>query len=216
MSRFAAIQVIIFLWVGTCGARGQEPNHGSSSLPDAPSATLSRMLLDEGRSAQAASGIDSRLVHGSETSVGLETAHADLSDLIKLAPIEKDSPDVAVEKYLHATFLARNPGYHPWMNGSFIDRATHAASSFFIREDESGRRRLNTSYFVGMLSSAFVHTAYRPYWRRSASDPFSNFGSNIGSDAGMNFLHEFAPGIGQLMKSHAPRFVYRIERHISR
>ena len=96
-----------------------------------------------------------------------------------------------------------------------MGRASYAAESIFVARDDSGRRRLNTSYFVGVLTSALVHTASRPYWRRSPSDPFSDFGSNIGNDAGMNLVHEFGPGIQQLMKTHAPKFVSRLEERIS-
>jgi hypothetical protein len=62
-----------------------------------------------------------------------------------------------------------------------------------------------------VLTTAVIHTAYRPYWNRPVSTPFSNFGSTVGNDAGVNLLHEFAPGLQQLMKSHTPRFVSRIE-----
>jgi hypothetical protein len=44
--------------------------------------------------------------------------------------------------------------------------------------------------------------------------PFSDFGSTVGNDAGMNLWHEFGPGIQQLMKSHAPKFVSKIEERI--
>ena len=97
-----------------------------------------------------------------------------------------------------------------------MGRATYAASSIFITRDSSGNRRLNTNYFLGVLTSAMLHTAYRPYWRRSVSDPVSDFGSRIGNDAGMNLYREFGPNLEQLMKSHEPRFVSRIEERIDR
>jgi hypothetical protein len=95
-----------------------------------------------------------------------------------------------------------------------MGRATYAASRILFTQDNSGRGSLNTSYFLAVLSSAAAHTAYRPYWRRSVSEPFSDFGSTIGNDAGMNLLHEFGPGLQQLMKSHAPKFVSRIEERL--
>ena len=96
-----------------------------------------------------------------------------------------------------------------------MGRATYAASRIFITRDDSGKGRLNTSYFLGALTSVAVQTAYRPYWARSSSATFNNFGSTIGSDAGINLFHEFGPGIRQIVKGHAPKFVSRIEERIT-
>jgi len=46
------------------------------------------------------------------------------------------------------------------------------------------------------------------------SEPFSDFGSTVGNDAGMNLWREFAPTIQQMLKSHAPKFVTKIEARI--
>jgi hypothetical protein len=109
----------------------------------------------------------------------------------------------------------RRPEPQPLSNDSLMRRATWAASHILLIRDDSGKVRLNTSYFMRTLTSVAADTASRPYWRRSFTDPFGDFGSMVGSDAGMNLLHEFEPGVQQLMKSHAPRFVSRIEARIS-
>ena len=44
--------------------------------------------------------------------------------------------------------------------------------------------------------------------------PFNDFGSTIGSDAGMNVFHEFGPGLRQMVKGFTPKFVSRIEERI--
>lgn len=90
-------------------------------------------------------------------------------------------------------------------------RAAEAASSVVVTRDDDGRKRLNKSYLLSVATVAVSHVAYRPYWRRSAAQPFGDFGSTIGSEAGMNVLHEFEPGLLQLMKSHEPKFVSRIQ-----
>jgi hypothetical protein len=81
--------------------------------------------------------------------------------------------------------------------------------------DVSGRAKLNTSYLLRTLTSVAKDTASTPYWRRSLGAPFGDFGSTVGSDAGMNLWHEFGPSIEQLMKSHALKFVSRIEERIN-
>ena len=109
----------------------------------------------------------------------------------------------------------QNLRYYPSTSSSFMGRATYAASRIFITRDGSGKGRLNTSYFLGVLTSVASDTAYRPSWARSTSATFNNFGSTIGGDAGSNLYHEFGPGIQQMVKAHLPRFVSRIEDRIS-
>ena len=120
-----------------------------------------------------------------------------------------------IDKYLFPSLLNRNLRYHPSTSASFMGRASDAASRIFITRDDSGKGRLNTSYFIGVLSSVAIHTAYRPYWARSTSATFNNFGSTIGSDAGLNVFHEFQPGIMQIVKGHTPKFVFRIGAPVS-
>ena len=91
-----------------------------------------------------------------------------------------------------------------------MGRAFYAASRIFVTRDHSGKATLNTSYFLGVLTSVASATAHRPYWARSTSETFNNFGSTIGSDAGMNVFHELKPGIRQMVKGLTPRFVSRI------
>jgi hypothetical protein len=83
-----------------------------------------------------------------------------------------------------------------------------------VTRDDSGKGRLNTSYLLRALASAAADTASHPYWRRSIGQPFSDFGSTVGNDAGMNLWQEFRPEIEQIMKSHTPRFVSRIEARV--
>jgi hypothetical protein len=119
------------------------------------------------------------------------------------------------EKYLSPPTAKQPSGYHFTSDGSLMARATYAASRIFITRDESGKDRLNTSYLLRALTSVAADTASRPYWRRSPTGSVSDFGSTVGNDAGMNVWHEFRPGIEQLMKSHTPKFVSRIEERVA-
>jgi len=122
---------------------------------------------------------------------------------------------IFVSRYLYPSVLKPSLSYHPSTSGNLINRTAHAASRIFITCDESGKERLNTSYFLGALTSVAMRTARRPYWTRSGSAPFGDFGSTVGNDAGINLLHEFGPGIRNLAKVHGPKFVSRIEKNIS-
>ena len=111
--------------------------------------------------------------------------------------------------------LRQDPRYYPSTSDSIMGRTTYAASRVLITRNDSGKRTLNTSYLLGVLTSAAVATAYRPYWARSASTTFKDLGSTIGSDAGINVFHEFWPGIRQVLERHSPKFVSRIEKRLT-
>jgi hypothetical protein len=213
------IRIVSFLLLAACAAPCQRPQErASSSLPDAPSA-------------QASAQAETFRTHADEagsllipTAAGDVTRASELTNLTRPAqpgfallytprPVQKESGDF-FEKHLYPSLLKRSLNYHPAPSDSLMGRATYAASRIFVTRDDSGKGRLNTSYFLGVLTSAAVHTAYRPYYRRSATQPFNDFGSRIGNDAGMSLFHEFGPELQQPMKSHAPRFVYRIEERI--
>ena len=137
-----------------------------------------------------------------------------LTALYKVASAQRES-STFLGKYLSTSLLRQNLRYHRSTSGSFMGRAAYAASHIFTTRDDSGKKRLNSPYFLGVLSSVAIHAAYRPYWIRSPSAPFNDFGSTIGNDAGSNLFHEFGPGIRQMVKSHTPKFAARIEEQIT-
>ena len=128
---------------------------------------------------------------------------------------QKD-PNTILSKYLKQPASNQKAFYSPLGAENLMDRAVHAASGTFFTRDESGKGRINTSYFLRTLTAVMADTASRPYWRRSVGEPFSDFGSSVGNSAGMNVLHEFEPSLQQALKSHAPRFVSRMVQHVGR
>jgi hypothetical protein len=119
-----------------------------------------------------------------------------------------------LEKYLSPAAVRQSHIFHPLSDGTTMRRATYAASSILVQRDETGKKRLNTSYLLSVLTTAAAHSANRPYWRRSLSQPVSDFGSTVGNDAGMNLFHEFEPGLRALAKNHTPRFITSIQSKI--
>jgi hypothetical protein len=217
------LRIIAFLLLAACGALCQQgrEKRAWSSLPDAPSLQASA----QAETLRTVAGVaGSPLILGAVGANGGVTRESELANVTRatqpgfsllyaVEPIQNESGDF-LGRYLYPSLLKRNLNYRPSSSGSWMGRATYAASRIFLTRDDSGRGRLNTSYFLGVLSLAAMHTAYRPYWRRGISEPFSDFGSTIGNDAGMNLFHEFGPGLQQLMKSHAPKFVSRIEERL--
>jgi hypothetical protein len=131
------------------------------------------------------------------------------------APMLRSQSSTFLDTYLHRSLLKPDPRYHPWISNSIVSRASYALSCDLITGNNSGKSTLNTSYLLGVLISAAVATADRPYWARSTSTTFNKFGSTIGSDAGKNFFHEFQPGIRQMLNSHSPKFVKRLKEIVT-
>lgn len=118
--------------------------------------------------------------------------------------------------FRYSPVLDPDPSYRASTSGSFLGRTADAASGIFVMRDISGKRRLNTPFFLGVLASVVIQSAYRPSGSRSASSTFNNFSSTLGSGAGRNVMQEFGPGIRQIVKEHTPNFLSRIKERVTR
>ncbi len=192
-----------------------------NSLPDAPSSVQSprravrfHPFVNETGSPLTLGtvGISAGAMRGTELGHVTPGPQPSLTADYQVAFIQQESSGF-FGRYLSPSAL--NPRYYASTSDNFMGRASYAASRIFVTHDDSGKRRLNIPYFFGVLTSVAVHTAYRPYWTRSASMPFNDFGSTIGGDAGINVFHEFGPGIRQMMKGLTPKFVSRIGQRIT-
>ena len=207
VKRIAPIGVVSFILLAGCGAICQ---NAGQALPDAPSKQTAtqeqnfNVFILETRSPSKfrALDIDAVLMHRR----GFAAFHEAVSS-------QTDSNTI-LGRYLQPPTPKQQSSYHTSSSGSMMGRATYAASSIFVTRDDSGKGRLNTSYLLRTLTSVAAATASRPYWRRPLGAPFSDFGSTVGNDAGMNLWHEFGPGIQERMKSHTPKFVSKVEERI--
>ncbi|MGD0182113.1 MAG: hypothetical protein ABSC15_20055 [Terriglobales bacterium] len=181
------IRATCFVMLAACGAPCQQRQEKASSLPDAPVVQAS---------AQAN-------IHGSAQFGGFV--------FYQEKPDQNSSRDFFT-RHLYPTLPKRNLTYHP-ANEGLVRRATYAASRTVITRNDLGKARLNTSYLLRTLTSVAKDAASTPYWRRRFGEPFSDFGSTIGNDVGINILHEFEPGIQRLLKNYTPKFVMAMEEH---
>jgi hypothetical protein len=194
------IRIVSLLFLATCTSMGQQIET-KSPLPDAPSVQIPA----QERSIPALDGNTAKF----------SVAHFDYMQDLNYDATGELHPNGSKNfftRYFSPT-SSHSSFYHGPISNSLFGRATYAASSLVLTHDDEGKNQLNTSYLLRVLTSAVAHSAYRPYWRRHISQPFSDFGSTIGNDAGMNVFHEFEPGILQLVKTHEPRFVSSIEAH---
>jgi hypothetical protein len=209
VKRSAPLGVVSFVLMAACGAVCQSV---SQPLPDAPSVQAAIQAQKFNGFAEPAR---SPFAMGGHAGVMRQAGSATADKAVYSQQESSLLPsNTILGRYLYPSLLRQQSGYHTSNGGSLMGRATYAASRIFVTRDDSGKGRLNTSYFLRALTSVAADTASRPYWRRSVGAPFSAFGSTVGNEAGINLLHEFRPGIQQLMKSHAPKFVARIAESI--
>ena len=204
MTGAASVRIIAWILLGTC-AVCQHLDNKENSLPNAPNAqTLNRTEMVRSFIDAAGQPITKR---------ALASGVFDLRLAPKYDPLHFDSETISGQQSATdpnswmPSLLKRNTGFHTSSSTSLVGRATDAALSVIVTRDECGQRKLNTPYLLRVLTLATAHVAQRPYWHRSVGQPFSDFGSTIGNDAGMNLLHEFQPGLMELVKSHEPKFV---------
>jgi len=243
MVRIAPIRVMSFLLLAPCAALCQSESTSAGflrrdgpnslevqrqemqawrSLPDAPSARPSieaenfRPFAEQARPPGTPGAASINAGRMGETELGRATPGllASFTAPHKGVVVQQKS-STFLSKYLNLSLVNRSLPYRPSTSGSYIGRAIYAPSHIFVTREKSGKERVNTSYLLGVLTSVAADTAHRPYWTRSASTTFSNFGSTIGGDAGISLFHEFAPGIRQIVKGYAPRFVSKIEQRIT-
>ena len=201
--RIALLGVASLVALVTCPVRCQEK---AKLLPDAPSVRLTDQAEFNGFGGKQ----DASLLFHATRGVG----EAMTTNPFHEKSIPEKGADAVLRKYLSPSPQRQLSFYNASDSDGLMERAVHAATRTFFTRDESGKSRLNTSYFLRALTYVAADTASRPYWRRSSTGPISDFGSTIGNDAGMNLFHEFRPGIEQLMRSHTPRFVSRMEERI--
>jgi hypothetical protein len=201
-------RVVLFLLLASSAALSQQTERRATALPvpDAPSTAASSTEILRAFDQAARSSVTTRL--------GAPGNPVQLSDLQFRDDRLKNDSGQFFEKYLSSSAVRRSRAFHPASDGSVMARTKYAASSVLFQRDEAGKKRLNTSYLLSVLASTAADSAKTPYWRRSASQPISDFGSTVGNDAGMNLFHQFEPQLRQLAKNHAPRFLSRIGSEI--
>ena len=191
------------------------------SLPDAPSVQRApqagkfQTFVNEARSPLTfgAVGVNAAIMRETDSGHVTPGTQPGLTTLYKEALIQKES-SAFFGRYLYPSLLKQDPRYYPSNSARFLGRATYAVARILITRRDSGARTPNTSYFLGVLTSVAIATAYRPYWARSASSTFKTFGSTIGGDAGINLFHEFRPEIRQMVKRRTPKFVSKIKESV--
>jgi hypothetical protein len=212
VKRIASFGAVGFVLLVACGAVCQ---NAGESLPDAPSAVVAAQTERFGASVEeGGSPVNVGSASVGSTSVAARPMRQDAVLVFDRSASRHKDLDAVFRKYLYSSSVKQQPNSKS--GGSVMGRATHAAARTVVTRNQSGKGRLNTSYLLRTLSAVAKDSASTPYWRRHLTNTVSDFGSTVGSDAGMNLWHEFGPGIGRLLRNHTSGFVSRIEERIGR
>jgi len=225
VKRIVLLRVGCFFLLAAGAVECQSERPSSEALPDAPSACVPirafsfQRVREEARSSFSVAPVGVSATVGAET--GMAHVAAGLSPgrgwnetaLNPAVPAQRESSDF-FSRHLYPSLLDSNFRYRPSASDSLMGRATDAASRIFVTHDESGKRKLNTSYLLRVATSVAAHSASRTYRARSGTAPLGDFGSTVGNDAGMNLLHEFGPAVRKMTTGHLPEFVSRIQERI--
>lgn len=210
--RIGLARVVAFALLATCGAVGQNARR---SLPDAPSVRVTQSQKFDWFAAGEHSSVSVGGASFGTQSFGNSFREVDaMRSSLFIEPALGGRHQTIFEKYLRPSSIKQPSHSSALENLSVMSRATHAATRTLITHDDSGKTRLNSRYLLRTLTAVAKDTASTPYWRRTREAPLSDFGSTVGSDAGMNLWHEFGPSIEQALKSHTPRFLSQIEKRM--
>ena len=214
------IRIVSFLLLATCVALCQSgpprqftselPQRAQSSLPDAPlPAPQQASRTRECHTLQAIPQEPLRCGFGPET----EQAFVPVQLAFTNTPAPKESEvSTFLTRYLSSPSLKQDTTHTVPARNTLMGRTLFAVSPVLITHDLNGRARPNTAYFLQVLTSAVAHSAYRPYWERSASTTMDGFRSTISGDAGGRVFHEFEPDLMQVVKHF--KFIAKIEQRV--
>ncbi len=187
LTRIAPIRVVSLILLAACEALCQK-SPSADLLPDAPSSIRSPKRETFSTFANET---------GSSWTFGAVGVSAGAMRGTELGAFPV-GPHTTLIAHFQAAFVQKE-------SSDFFSRYWHQP---LIKQDPRFYASTSSS-FMGRASYA----ASRIFLTRG--DSGKNFGSTIGSDAGLNVFHEFGPGIRQIVKGHAPKFVFRIAERIT-
>ncbi len=223
VKRITLVRIVCCGLIGVCPAVCQSRHTvAASGLPDAPSASVAptRSWETPGGEAQLPPAAAATMTADGgaiaeipQVAAGLLPRRPALYQPVR----EQNEADSAPSffKRLTPALLRPNSRYMASDRDTVLGRATDAASRIFVTRDETGRRKFNSPYFLRLATAVAADSASRRYRARSNTAPLSDFGSNVGNDAGMNLLHEFGPAVRKMATSHLPEFISRIAARVS-
>jgi hypothetical protein len=110
--------------------------------------------------------------------------------------VDQTSENYMVE-FIFPTFTHEDARYYTLGHGGFMKRAGYALSRAVITRTDSGKETFNISEVVGSGSAAGISNLYYPRPSRTFGNTASQWGLDVGIDAGVFVFREFWPDINR-------------------
>jgi hypothetical protein len=101
------------------------------------------------------------------------------------------------EDILHEDNLYYGSGEH-----GFLKRLKYAVASSVLARGNDGTQHFSVSQVGSTAAASFISRIWQPRSSSSASDGAKNFGINMASNAGVNVVREFLPGVTRHIFHH--------------
>jgi hypothetical protein len=110
--------------------------------------------------------------------------------------VDQTSENYMVE-FIFPTFTHEDARYYTLGHGGFLKRTGYALSRAVITRTDSGKETFNISEVVGAGSAAGISNLYYPSQSRTLGNTGSQWGLDVGIDAGVFVFREFWPDINR-------------------
>jgi hypothetical protein len=110
--------------------------------------------------------------------------------------VDQTSENYMVE-FIFPTFTREDARYYTLGHGGFLKRAGYALSRAVITRTDSGKESFNISEVVGAGAAAGISNLYYPSAERTMGNTGSQWGLDVGIDAGVFVFREFWPDINR-------------------
>jgi hypothetical protein len=110
--------------------------------------------------------------------------------------VDQTSENYMVE-FIFPTFTQEDARYYTLGHGGFMKRAGYALSRAVITRSNSGKETFNISEVVGAGAAAGISNLYYPPASRTLGNTGSQWGLDVGIDAGVFVFREFWPDINR-------------------
>ncbi len=175
MNKHASIRVLSFFLVAGCGAFCQSPpstdlhqglQFDGSNSPDIqrPEMRTWKSLPDAPSPMQPPAQAEGFHTFGNDSAgvlPGFCPSNRGFGYLTRKTPDFQTPLDKERLNEIERLYVTPGPRQAPSASGSFIGRASSAASSNFAVPDGAGKGKPNTPDFLGVLTSVAAHAAYR-------------------------------------------------------
>jgi hypothetical protein len=110
--------------------------------------------------------------------------------------VDQTSENYMVE-FIYPAFTHEDARYYTLGHGGFLKRAGYALSRAVVTRTDSGKETFNISEVLGAGSAAGISNLYYPSASRTLGNTGSQWGLDVGIDAGVFVFREFWPDINR-------------------